>query len=368
MARRLLLLNGLAALGAVLYHATGWGYTSLFWWTDRYRPVVVPNFDQMGGASYYALRALEQLATASVPAFLFVSGFFMVFASGRSQRIEWPMVAGRLKMLVPPFVVWSVLILAGRALEGRVFTADVYLEQIVFGQVAPPFYYVPALIQLYLLSPFFVWALKRRAGLLLIGAAVVQGAVMVARYPVLLGWDAPWATWIWNHAPAWFFPHLVFWFVLGAYAGFKGAAFTSALQRWRPALPWIAAALFLAAIAEWELLLRASHREWLAATSTLLDGVFSGALVLAFLAVLHDHVPARRQFEVVGERSFGLYLVHAPVLELCARAIYHGSPAVLGHQAIFLTLLLLVGAGVPLVLMAAVNRSRVRPVYNYLFG
>jgi hypothetical protein len=47
MTRRLLYLSGLAIVGVILYHAVGWGFVGMFWWTDRYAPVTVPNFDQI---------------------------------------------------------------------------------------------------------------------------------------------------------------------------------------------------------------------------------------------------------------------------------------------------------------------------------
>lgn len=368
MARRLLLLNGISALGAVIYHASGWGFTSLFWWTDRYASVPVPDFSQMGGVSYYALRAAEQLITFAVPAFLFVSGYFVAFVSGRNPGASWPMVAGRLKTLLPPYVLWTVLIVTARGLEGHAVSPSVYAEQIAFGRAAPPFYYVPVLIQLYLLSPLLVWAVKRDWKRVLIAAALVQGLVQFARYPILLGWDWTWASWVSQHAPAWFFPHLVFWFALGIAAGLQPAMFANWLTRWARVLPWLMVALGVAALVEWEVLQQLTRREWLNPTTTLVDGLYSGVSILAFLAVLHARVPARRQLDAVGERSFGLYLIHAPVLELIARSMHHVGPVVLAHQAMFQPLLVLGGVGVPIALMTLINRSRARPLYSYLFG
>ena len=68
MYRRVFLLMGLAIVAVVCNHAAGWGYTAMFWWTDRYRPVTVPNFDQTGTLPYYGLLLLKQLTLFSVPA------------------------------------------------------------------------------------------------------------------------------------------------------------------------------------------------------------------------------------------------------------------------------------------------------------
>ena len=75
--RRLLILNGLAIIGVILFHAAGWGFVAIFAWSDRYMPVMETVSDQRGSAPYNALRLVEQLVVFSIPAFLFVSGFFI---------------------------------------------------------------------------------------------------------------------------------------------------------------------------------------------------------------------------------------------------------------------------------------------------
>jgi fucose 4-O-acetylase-like acetyltransferase len=367
--RHLLLVSGLAVLGAVINHSLGWGFTALFWWTDRYAAVgALPDFSQLGGASYYALRVLEQLVVASVPAFLFVSGVFVAVAAGRAQSLAWSRVTGRIRMLVVPYLVWSVAILALRAAEGTIDTPGGYTRQILFGRAAPPYYFIPLLVQLYLLAPWLVRGLRARPGLVLGAAALVQSAVLATQYPVLLGVRAPLASWVWRHAPGWFFPLMGLWFVLGIYAGLHGPAFRERLARWRPVLPWAALALGVAGLVEWEVLLRFSRYPWLDSSPTLVDSAFSAALILTVLAMADARWPLSDRFEALGSRSYGVYLVHAPVLEIAARGIYHVAPVVLAHQVLFLPALVAIGLAVPLILMATVNRSAARPVYNYLFG
>ena len=90
MTKRVFLLNGLAIVAVVCNHAASWGYTALFWWTDRYRPVTVPNYDQLGSLSYWAIVVVRQLTVFSLPAFLFVSGFFVAYASrGNRSSLTW---------------------------------------------------------------------------------------------------------------------------------------------------------------------------------------------------------------------------------------------------------------------------------------
>lgn len=369
MTKRLLLLNGLAVIGAVLNHAAGWGFTSLFWWTDRYQSVAVPDFSQIGSATYYGLRAVEQLVTCSVPAFLFVSGFFVAFAAGREgQGLTWRRIVGRLRMLLIPYALWSIAIFVGRALDGSPSSSTSYVGQLLLGQAAEPYYYIPLLTQLYLLAPWLLPSLKKHGRAVLLAAAAVQLAVLFVRYPVLVGWDAPAAAWIWRHTPGWLFPHMVFWFVLGAFASLHLEDLKTWLARWKPVLPWATVALGVLAFMEWEFIFRVSGRDWIAPRPTALDGLYSGAFILTFVAFAESSMPRNRALNAVGERSFGVYLIHAPVLELLSRASYHAVPVILSYQFLFQPLLVAVGLAVPLLLMAAVNRSPVKAYYNYLFG
>ena len=62
-----------------LHHSTAYGLQAMFEWTNRYRDVAVPNFDQLGTLPYYVLMFARQFDAFGVPAFLFVSGFFIAF-------------------------------------------------------------------------------------------------------------------------------------------------------------------------------------------------------------------------------------------------------------------------------------------------
>lgn len=85
MTKQLLYINGLAIVFAVIHHTVDWLLTAMFWWTDRYRDGSIPNFDLMNGPAYYAIRLIDQIAVVGVCVFLVVSGYFIIFASGRSQ-------------------------------------------------------------------------------------------------------------------------------------------------------------------------------------------------------------------------------------------------------------------------------------------
>jgi peptidoglycan/LPS O-acetylase OafA/YrhL len=311
----------------------------------------------------------EQLSVFAPPAFLFVSGVFAAFAAGRSGvGFGWDKAVSRIRMLAIPYVVWSVAIFVMRAAEGSIDRPTGYLAKLIFGGAAEPYYYVPLVVQFYLLAPVLVPMLKKHWMPLLLIAGGIQVAVQVARYPVMLGWDVPAAAWVAEPIHRWTVPLMAVWFPAGIAAGFHWPALTGWLARWRPILPWATVTFALLGVIEWELLRHASGSQWLPPRPTLVDSLYSGSAILTFLAFSQMDIPARDQLDWLGERSYGVYLMHAPALEILARGSYHAVPALIGHAWLFQLLLVTFGLAAPLLFMALVNRSPARPAYNYLFG
>lgn len=369
MTRRLLYLNGLAVLGVVLNHALSWSFVAMFWWTDRYRPVSVPNFDQLGGATYWVLRVVEQLIIFTIPTFLFVSGYFVAFAAGKAQaRVNPRFIWNRLQYLIIPYVLWSVIMLAFEYAQGNVYTLAEYARMLLLGGTTPAFYFVPLLAQLYLLAFVMVPLAKRHWRVLLAGAALLQVLVQVLRYAVILRVAFPGREVLQVLTPGWFFPGSVFWFALGIVVGFHLAALKQALARWRWVFVGGLGALLVLGILEWELLLRWSGEAWLTPKETLLDNLYALCFLMCFIAFDAVRLPAARRLSELGPKSFGVYLVHSLVLIVVARLTYHVAPWVLGYQWLFLPLLFVAGLGVPLLLMAIVIRSPAKRIYAYQFG
>lgn len=369
MAKRLLLLNGVAILCVILFHAAGFGFTAMFSWAHRYRPVVSPNYDEVGTPAYYALRLIEQLVVFAIPSFLFVSGYFVAVLTGRTRATVDPRAIGaRIRSLLIPYLIWSTIALLGFALQGRIFSGQRYLSAYLTGSANPNYYYVVLLVQLYLLAPGIVLLARRRWQALLVATGILQVGVYLLQYPIVLGIEVPVISAIAAAVPKWLFVAHLFWFAFGVVAGFQHQALRSGLERVRWMLPAAAALLFVAGVVEWELLLRWSAHPWSEIRITLVDGLYSAAMILGFLGWQDLELPFPGTLVMLGTRSFGIYLVHGLAMEYFSRGLYHLAPWVLGHQLLFQPLLIAVGLAVPLVLMAAVNRIPIKGLYAQLFG
>lgn len=369
MPRRLLLLSGLAIAATLLFHAEGWGFTGLFAWAHRYLPAGAPLDQQAGSAGYYGLRAIEQLVAFAIPAFLFVSGFFVAFSTRRHKpTIEWDVVRQRVQHVAVPYVFWSIVLWAGMWLEGKRFTPAGYLRLMLTGATNPAYYYVPLLIQLYLLAPVIVRLARTRPVALLVVTGLLQLWLLAAAYPDLLGLSADAApAWLVT-VPKWLFATRLFWFSSGVVAGFQVPALKRFLERARWGLLASTIVLFVLGLLEWEWMVGVTGEPGLAMRETVLDAFYAAALILTFLAFGDLRPPVSDSLGALASKSFGIYLVHSPVMTYLARGLYHVAPWLLGQPVLLVPVLIAAGLGVPLLLMQLVSRSPARPLYVYQFG
>jgi peptidoglycan/LPS O-acetylase OafA/YrhL len=126
--------------------------------------------------------------------------------------------------------------------------------------------------------------------------------------------------------------------------------------------------VFFLGMFEWEALLRASGENWIAPQETLIDQIYAGLFLIAFLGFEQAALPGMRAISQIGTRSFGVYLVHSLALIYTSKLIYHFVPGILGMQWLLQPILFAAGLGIPLLLMEITARSPARRYYSVLFG
>lgn len=369
MIKRFLLLNGLATIGVVLNHAAGWGYTALFWWTDRYMPgTAVPDFSQLDSPAYFGLRIVEQLIIFAIPTFLVVSGFFMAFAAKRQAAVSWSIVRSRIWYLFIPYLLWSAIIFLLDALQGDTFTIEQYLHRLLTGSVTDGYYYVPMIIQMFLFAPLLVWLARWKWRVLLGSTAVLLILVQMLLYLNDIGVIVP--RWLMFWTQSWLFPGSLFWFAFGIVVGFNLHPFKTWLSRYKRVWSVTAVVLFPLCLIEWEIIQRLSGQLFLPNRITLLDSVYAAGIIFTLLAFEHVAPPYAPQLSDLGPKSYGVYLTNTLTLEMAARSIAVFLPAILPFQIVFQPILWVAGLGIPLLMMTAVSypKSPIRAYYQYIFG
>lgn len=359
MTVRLLLLNGLAVLMVPLHHSTFLGIEAMFNWTNRYMDVSVPNFDQLGSVSFYVLMFIRQMDAFGVPAFLFVSGFFVAFmARGESRRVTPNDVVPRIKVLLVPFILWTML----RYVLLTRFPSSI-------DDILDPYYYLVVLIQLYLLSPLLVRIADSRPIFLLAGAALIHLSFRSIMFFNLIGVEDPILTVVTEYNVRWIFPAWLLHFSLGLVVGLNVENASAWLHRRRW---WLLAAVIVTlslSMVEYELLARWSGQEWLGPNNPGISRIAYATLVApCILAFSATRLPLSKHLAHLGASSLGIYLANIPFAYSIAVIMYHLTPAVLGSQLVYQSVLILVGLGGPLILMWMWKRLPVRKYYRFAFG
>jgi fucose 4-O-acetylase-like acetyltransferase len=355
----LLLLNGLAALMVPIHHAAAYGFSAMFLWTNRYRPVSVPNYDQLGSLPYYALLFIRQLTEFAIPSFLIVSGFYIAFINKRKlSNIEWNDIWMRIKRLLFPFFIWTVIVFI---LIQR-FRPSI-------DDILSTYYYIPLISQYYVLSLLLAPLAKKNWKGLLIVTWFVQTGIHSLRFFLALGWEFPGLDFMMSFTPRWFFPNQIFHFSLGLVLGFHAlqAAKWLSFNKWK--LLMLGIFLIMISVPEYELTANLADQKWLGpAYSGFSRYLLAIVIALSILAFDKFQIPLSKQIKMIGSQSLGIYLVNTPTIFLVGAFMYHRTPWALKYQLIYQPVLIVFGLGMPILLMSTIKKSRLRRIYHYLFG
>jgi peptidoglycan/LPS O-acetylase OafA/YrhL len=358
---RLLVLNGLSILGVILYHASSWAFETVSRTPQRFGPL-----------TNYSLRTVQQAIIFAIPTFLFISGYFIAFAIGRIEgHKQWKVVFIRIKNLVIPFLIWSVLLLSLDMLLGRAYSVRDFLLKIITADARGPYYFVLLLVQCLVLSPILVSLARTRYKLLLVLTAVIELVIVSLRYDTLLGINTPALEPIHFMTLQRFFAGHIFFFAFGIVYGLRlsrSKQFREKLVRVRWGLLVSLVVFLVIGIVEGEVLRKLSGLTWWSQPETHIDGLYALTFILCFLAFEGFIPPFPKQLALLGGMSYGIYLIHWPVQEYISKMIYYLSPSLLSFQIIMQPMLIICGLGFPIILMILVNKSPIRSYYRYLFG
>jgi peptidoglycan/LPS O-acetylase OafA/YrhL len=369
MIKRLLLLSGIGIAFVVVSHAISRGQTGLVMAMADYtleqesawRPL-------LASPTYLALFIPWRLVQVGMPIFLFISGFFAAYTARESGTTMGRALGTRLFYLLVPYLCWSLVVFGLEIQAGTVRTPAKYLQALLRGDALNPFYYVPLLCQLYLLSPLLIGWARRRPRLLLGVALLLFLGTRLIHYMLFLHVPMPGLYKLAVLNAVWFFPRHLLFFVPGLLLGL----YLMPIKRWlaqnRQRLAQATLLLGGLAIVEYYLLLHHLDRPWVGWFVPVSEGFYAVTFILTFLAWDRLTIPFSHSLNVLGRHAYGIYLTHVFFLNGGAYLGYHSIPWLLDQPLIFQALLYVVGLGLPVLLMALVARSPARLVYRYLFG
>lgn len=350
MRRTIPILRGLAILGVVFNHAN-WHVLS------RFSP---------GDVGGYPFVMLDQIGKFAIPAFMFVTGYFVAYAtSGGKRDLRWQIIWARLENLLWPWLIWSAIFTVGQHFVGRSSALGGF-GYALFVQ----YYFIPLLILYYLLAPFVVRWARSSTGLLLVSMACVQLLAMTLFYIRVYHLAFPGAFNSWVDLGPLQYLRFAFYFPFGIVCGIAPRMVKECLARFKPVLPWLVLLLFGLSVLETAAAYNVGGEVWpIGGDQTKLSSaLFSTALLLCFVAFDKLPIPLSRTINKVGTHSYGLYLCHYTVLGIVARVMQRVAPWVVSQGWLYLPLLFGATVVPSMLLMGGVARLPAKRLYRYLFG
>ncbi len=354
MVRRLLYLNGIAASLVAFHHGTAYGFAAMFQWGGN-----AGNLEPLGSLSYFITLAIRQWDSFGIPAFLFVSAFFVVFsARGPQAELKLAMMAGRLKQFFWPYVIWTTIVLLllqkwPRSLE----------------DVLGKYYFIPVLMQFFLLSPWLVKWAKRNPRAVLLGTGLIQFFVMALRYLRDINVFFVGQRLLVKITPQWLFPGLIFYFALGLVVALHMPAAKAWLAKHRRNLVVVVLVTGILSLVEYQLAGIWSGTGWVGPDFVgVFRTIYAVTFILMYLAFEDVKLPLSKQIQEVGAVSLGVYLLNTPVIYVVSSLLFHFVPGVLKIQALYQPILIVTGLFIPLLIITFVKRSPLKVAYRFMFG
>jgi len=343
-------LRGLAMALVVLHHSI-----------DFSRSIHEFGYPLPEGWLQYLMLVLHRLGFLAVPTFLFISGAFFSYAARGSTppKLSWKVVWTGLKHLLWPYLIWSVLFyIVIFVLNNDIYSPLGYLKNLIVGY---PFHFIPIIVFYYLVSPILVKFSERFGTVLILGVGLYQLLLISILYPETLGLSTP-PDWMRFLVPPVLSTQMAVWgiyFPLGLVYSINTKQMLPWLQKFRWIFLITTAIFFLFSI-----LTSLSIVDFYAS-----GYIFPLAFILFIPTIKRNSIPAVRQLEEIGKRSYGLYLSHLIVLTFVLLAIRSFIPWLLNYQFLLFPLLFAAGLGIPMAVMSRLARlPATRSVYRYVFG
>lgn len=348
MSRQFVAFSGLAMVLIVLNHAIQLGMEA----------TVAAGYAIPGGAGRFLLTVLQALGVFAVPIFLFISGAFVAYAAKGASRLSVKFVWSSIRHILWPYLVWSIVFYALIYFHGgQTFSVTGYMRNLATGY---PFHFVPLLILFYIASPVLIPVAKRHPWLLLGAIGGYQLLLIAIRHPDVFSVSLPDPARLLNPpVVGGTFSDWGIFFPLGTVISLHASALRPRLKQLRGLFAVATLALFILGMLHATETFNAPWARYFAPLP----------LIFVIPAVQRGAIPAVRQLEKIGKRSYGLYLTHLIVIDLVLWAIELFGRPLFAYQALIYPILFVIGLTVPIIVMSDVaQRKPTRKVYRYVFG
>jgi len=294
--------RGLAIIAVVSIHAACFGFST------RYSSGSQWNFPFLVGYC--------QLLNFAVPAFVFISGYWL-----SKKPIESPggyriFLIRRLSRILVPYFFWSFILLGYAAIREHRIDAHQIILKLMTGQAATPYYpyyFIVMLAQLYIITPLLQYINRKGYGLALVIILNVISLLSLyfSRLFEVIGYlptRLPFYIW-------------VIFYEIGLLAGGGDNKVIPSKKMRSFVLPAILAGALVSELESFVILSKFDDTFFAVSATKYSSFLYSVFVILGFL-VLRERISRWPGFLVaLGKYSFGIYLIHIIILARVAKVV-----------------------------------------------
>ncbi len=292
-------LRGVAIIAVVAIHSIGYSLMNL---------KIEPDF-----WSYDLVIICRQLLNFAVPLFIFISGYWTPMSISSSNEYR-TFLKKRVPRVLIPYVFWSLIIISIFSFTGSEINFREILITLLTGGAIGPYYFVILIIQLYLLTPLIQITDSKFYGVISIFLINLFSLLSLYVLRLYMHIDIP----LQNYALP-FYSWIIF-YDLGLLMHKRDGKIFDKVDSYVIIAGVIAGFIFSIFEAK-VLMLKYNNLEFAVSALKFSSFLYSISIIFAFI-YLRDIIKKWPQFLVrLGDVSFGIYLIHAPLIYVVARIV-----------------------------------------------
>jgi len=306
--------RGIAIIAVVAIYAVRFGFS----WRDS----------PTGQWNFLFLVGYQQLLNFAVPAFLFISGYWLSKKPIKSLEDYKTFLIRRFSRILIPYLLWSFILTGYVVVKTNDIDISVYgiILRLLTGGAAWGYYFIIVIAQLYILTPLLQYINRKSYGLILVLTLNIISllALYLSRVFNII-----------CHLPATlpFYSWIIF-YEIGLLVGSSDNKIFATKKVRLFILPAILVCLLISELEGMLLLSGYSNLEFAISVIKYSSFLYSVCIIFGFL-FLREHLPHFPRFLVVlGNYSFGVYLMHMIFLPPIAKVVQQ-SPIIYSFQPLY---------------------------------
>jgi surface polysaccharide O-acyltransferase-like enzyme len=299
-----------------------------------------------GGWNLFFLVTYRQLLNFAVPAFIFISGYWMSKKSIKSLEDYKTFLIGRLPRVLIPYFFWSSILLAYEAIK----THNIDVQQITFklltGRATTIYYFIMVISQLYIITPLLQYINRKRYGLILV--LILNVISLLSAYLSRLYFN------YWIPISSAFYSWIIF-YEIGLVVGSSDNKIFATKKAQFFILPAVLVCLLISGL-EASILLSGYDNWYLAVGPVKFSSfLYSICIITAFLNIKRrlSHWP--KFLAALGYYSFGIYLIHILVINQVANLVQKSS-TIYSFQSLYQFTVILITISICFALISATRK------------